>query len=220
MESDSQGIKKAMVNIGTGFLSHLNSRDIKFAGISGSVSYQPNPRDDVDIFIISKSGRMWESIFRLLLRRRLTGMSDICLSLVMDESFASEYFAALSDKMIARDSVMVIPVIGEDYFLDLLNSSPFISSQFPGMFSGRKKIDLVPSRKTSLRNIIFFLLTAPLILLKAIVNNKIEQRSGGGFDIHIKLDSFYFDSLKYKRMREEFNAEGNRDELLHSDIQL
>ena len=84
-------VKRKKMQYAVSYLSTLGESGLAFAGISGSVSYEPKEQDDVDIFLIANDGRLWEVIFRAFIRRRILGMHDICLSLCMSASYASKY---------------------------------------------------------------------------------------------------------------------------------
>lgn len=218
MKLSTSSTREEKIAVGTRFIKLLNKDYIEFAGITGSVSYNPDPYDDIDIFIIAKTGMAWKSIFDAILKRRIYKLNDICISLVMDADFAFSYFEKLTDRLIIRDALNTIPVYGRNFYYEIIPNCPAISSilggngSINGLYRGRRKY------ATSL---MAFLLLSPLILIKSIYNNFREMKSGGGFDIHISFNSFYLDSYKYRVLRQKLmREEAENGKIFHSDSHI
>ncbi|MCL6002169.1 MAG: hypothetical protein M0Z77_07200 [Thermoplasmatales archaeon] len=187
------------------FFSRINTRNTLFIGISGSVSYEPREGDDIDIFLISKTNRMWTSILEVLMFRRIYRFNDLCLSLCMDDSYAVPYFTNLENGLAVRDSTKVIPISGEPYFNDLIRRSTLILQKLNE--EGSKRVS-GSSLKGSIFNPLEFLayvFVASWINLKAIIVSKFNPQKGEGvFNTIFSLHSCYFDTEKYRTLNERY----------------
>lgn len=218
MKISISSTREEKIAIGTKFIELLNKNYIEFAGITGSVSYIPNPYDDIDIFIIAKTGMAWKSILDAILKRRIYKLNDICISLVMDADFAFSYFEKLTDKLIIRDALKTIPVYGQTFYHDIILNCPAIASIL-GVNGSTN--NFYRGRKRYATDILAFLLLSPPILAKSIYNNFKGMKVGEGFDIHISFNSFYLDSYKYKILREKFmREEAENGKIFHSDSHI
>ncbi|MEM0133793.1 MAG: hypothetical protein QXU18_00985 [Thermoplasmatales archaeon] len=201
------------------FFSRIRVRNSLFIGISGSVSYEPREEDDIDIFLIARNKRLWSSILEILVFRRIYRFSDLCLSLCMDDSFAITFFANLEDGLAARDSKQVIPISGEEYFKNLLKTSPVITSNpNQGDGYGSKK----SNKSNPFMDIVEwipFLFVSSWINVKAIYNGHKDRKSGlGGFKTMFSMHSFYFDTDKYHQLNEKYIKGEILNEENRSDI--
>ena len=197
--------KNSKIRTATNFISLLPKSDILFAGISGSVSYEPEPGDDVDIFLITKPGKLWKTMAIAFILRRKGDFDDICLSLCLDAIYAEHMFSMDRGVLIADDAVHVIPLYGENYYLKLIAASRMSLMYFPGLFS---PLTVLPhyERMRSLMNYLFFLIIGPVQMIKAMMwnhdkeaRNEPEQR----YTLFEGPDHFYFDSARYQRLRLE-----------------
>lgn len=185
------------------FAKTLGESNLKFIGISGSVSYEPMEEDDVDIFIITENGKLWQTLMRAFLLRRFSRLSDICISLCMEQDFAENYFRHMSETLIIEDSLHVIPLYGSDFYLSLKENITSI----------RNNIHNVDNKNTerehhfSFSKIISLIAFVPLgtfLFLKGAIENfrflkyGLKDRS---FSTVIGLDRFYLDSVKYHSLR-------------------
>ncbi|MCL4451956.1 MAG: hypothetical protein M1327_04965 [Candidatus Thermoplasmatota archaeon] len=199
MQSD---VKRKKMQYAIHYISMLGTSGLSFAGISGSVSYEPDEQDDVDIFLIADDGRLWEIIFRAFIRRRLLGMDDICVSLCMSASYALNYYSRILDPLIADDAVHVIPVYGKPYYEELLS------------MIGRNNIHAThsKSRRWNLRSWfsgILFVMLAPMLIIKGlIVNHHLAStgRESESFKTLVSSNYFVLDSAKYRTLMERRRA--------------
>ena len=200
MQSD---VKRKKMQYALDYISMLGTSGLSFAGISGSVSYEPGEQDDVDIFLIAEDGRLWEIIFRAFIRRRLLGMHDICVSLCMSASYALDYYSKILDPLIADDAVHVIPVYGRPYYEQLLS------------VIGRDNIHAThgsKSRRWSLRSgisRILFIMLAPMMIIKSlIINHHLVStgRESESFRTLVSSNYFVLDSAKYRTLMERRRA--------------
>ena len=196
-------VKRKKMQYAVSYLSTLGESGLAFAGISGSVSYEPKEQDDVDIFLIANDGRLWEVIFRAFIRRRILGMHDICLSLCMSASYASDYYSDISDPLVLEDANHVIPVYGKGYYEDLLSR---MGERNDRARSGKRTRRWEPRQAISG---FLFLFLAPLMIIKGlIVNHRLIAAGRGSESFRTLVSRRYFvlDSEKYRRLMERRRA--------------
>ena len=200
----NRNIKTAKVASGSAFILHLPERLVSFAGISGSVSYDPRSEDDIDIFIIANQDCLWLTLLYALIVRRLCGFKEICLSLSMDRSFAHELFSKSLDQLTARDATRVIPVVGSQYYGELLQLSPLTRQHDAGNQVVPAK-DASSSAALKLLNFAAYLLVGTYQQAKTRMTNHHFKASGKSqecFEAKMGLHHFFLDSLKYRLIRE------------------
>ncbi len=196
--------KAAKVASGKGFIRSLPVSLISFAGIAGSVSYDPKSEDDIDIFIITRQGCLWLALFYALLMRRLRGLKEICLSLCMDDNFAHGLFSQSLDKLAARDALRVIPVLGSQYYLELLQLSP-LTRRNNYIDYAKQSRTTKTSMALKIANAAAYLFVGTYQQVKCTIANyrlKASGKSEERFDTRMGLHHFFLDSLKYHNLRE------------------
>ena len=189
------------IQIAREFSERLWNRHIEFIGISGSVSYTPEPGDDIDIFLITKNGWLWPELFWAFLLRRILRMNEICLSLSLDSSSAGLLFQRLTH-LHERDAMHVIPMKGKDFYCELLRQRQVVDAQgdVPALSNSTTK--LAPKTFMGLINIVFFLLMSPLQKLKEIRFNSLYFRTEPEVIYHIRMGpgTLILDSEKYRKL--------------------
>lgn len=188
---------------GKEFSEKLWNSHIEFIGISGSVSYNPQPEDDIDIFLITKNGWLWVEILWAFILRRMMGMGDICLSLSVDRKGALKLFRNLSSLQ-ERDAEHVIPVRGNEFYNTLLLETD------PGKNKNRNETSLDHIGQKSeftfmeMANIFLFFLLYPLQKLKEIRFNSIHISKEPELVYHILIgpNRLILDSEKYRTLSE------------------
>lgn len=197
--------KEELVARGFRFLGKVGGKDILFSGISGSVSYDPDPSDDVDIFLITRNRRLWITLFRIFIIRLINRDQKICISLVMDQGFAESYFAGNGDYLLASDTIHVIPYTGIDYYRGLISNSPFVQRFFPEKISEYITAPYGRNRTApGSLEMIFYVVLSSWIILKSLKHNcklRKEEKFSELFDVVTSPHSFYFDSVKYHELR-------------------
>jgi hypothetical protein len=196
-------IKRRKMQYAFDYISTLGESGLAFAGISGSVSYEPMEGDDVDIFLIADDGRLWEVILRAFIRRRVLRMDDICLSLCMSSSYASDYYSSITDPLVLDDAAHVIPIYGRSYYADLLSR---IGTRNDRTQSGNEARRWRPRQVISG---IVFLWLAPLMVIKGLIVNHHLMSSGRGpesFRTLVSRRYFILDSEKYRTLMEKRRA--------------
>lgn len=204
-EQENRNARDEKIKIGTDFIESLKDLPILFGGISGSVSYEPDPTDDIDIFLIVQQKRLWYTILKSFLRRRRFGSADICLSLFMSENHALQFYRTQKDPLISEDAVRAVPVIGEQYYSYLLSQSDYIREKYnldrtEGIANELDAIEHSPVE------VILFLFLGTFLKLKGLIRNRTFRKSGRleeTFLTRISPDFMILDSLKYRRLRME-----------------
>ncbi len=205
-----QARKKKLVEA-TAFVHSILSGNILFVGVSGSVSYVPEPDDDIDIFLIVKTNRLWKELLKSFVIRRLRGSSDICLCLAFDNKYASHYYGKEISGLAVKDSVNVVSIFGDEYYSRILQSSPAVIANYPPMKVSLSE-DLVDvndniSWVSSLINIIFFVIGSSWLFLKQLYVNKMLDRQGRDserFRTIAGLHRFYLETEKYRELDRKY----------------
>ncbi|WP_393970865.1 hypothetical protein OXIME_001107 [Oxyplasma meridianum] len=208
----SQGdIKDSKICVAREFFKLLGTRDLLFLGISGSVSYDPEPDDDVDIFIITKSWKLWITIIRAMIIRRIHGLYPICLSLCLDSVSAKKMFDESRDFIVAMDSLHVIPLFGDSYYNKLMRGSKLIKNFFPDEFKAYE-IPVLEHARFNLQNCALYFFSAVYLELKGLIHNhryESENKREKCFKTVLGFHSFYLDSIKYQKLRELHQEPGD-----------
>ena len=204
LNADMETLKLEKIQQAEEFFNHIGKKDLRFFGIAGSVSYEPNSADDVDIFIITERGKLWKVLLKSFLARRKVGNESICISLTMDEEFAANLFRKEAEYVVASDAVHVIRLFGATYYENLLSISPFVERYFPNQIKGTVYLpDCVPTWLDSIFNCALFLLLAPYLIIRSLRNSRrlskvdLERE----FKVRIGVGHFYFDSVKYRNLK-------------------
>ncbi len=199
-ESD---LKLSKIKYGLEFLDKLRQDTIVFAGISGSVSYEPKENDDVDIFLITEDDALWSVIARAFLLRRSLKMHDICISLCMSKSYAIHYFSNIEEDLIISDANHVIPVHGHDFYRYLLS----IMGKKGNIFNERSQ-----ESRLSIRRAVLFSAMSSFLLLKGFFVNmtlKKNGKSAEAFKTLTSKDYFILDSEKYRMLKRMASGESS-----------
>lgn len=185
------------------FADNLGRANLKFIGISGSVSYEPREKDDIDIFIITEDGKLWQTLLRAFIVRRISSPVDICISLCMEKSFAEDYFRRVKNSLVIEDSLHVIPIFGSQFYehlvsgIEVLNRNHVIRQERSPDKENRRTFSRVIS-------LFSFIPLAVFLFLKGFIENSRLLKSGRkeeAFSTVISLDHFYFDSERYRKQR-------------------
>lgn len=199
----------------------LGSRQALTIAVSGSTSYKAaSPRDDLDLFCVTRPHTMWLFLAKaLLLARasRLLGWSNapICVSCLMDEGYATSLFAEDGGALLARDALVAEVVLGHDQYASLLDSAPWMKRYFPKLYSGRS----TPSSKQANSrtkssgwnrcvNLFLFITLGSYIRAKARFHNHvlaIEGKSMSLFHVRVGPDHLIYESAKYIRLKEIYD---------------
>ncbi len=122
-------------------------RWIRCLGISGSVAYgEPEPGDDLDLFIVTRAGSTWWFLamaFLVLRIRRLKGEDRgapaLCVNYVLDDRRALSEFESARGYLFAREALTVRAVIGDGYLQGLLLRAPWMEKEIPRLYADRTR---------------------------------------------------------------------------------
>lgn len=198
-------VREAKLEKARYFFKHLPLKNIRFVGVAGSVSYVPREDDDIDIFLICSNGKLWGVLLEALIVRRRLRMDDICISLCMDADYAVNLFSREAEYVVASDAVHVIPLHGSTFYRRLLSGSPMVRKYYPEL-AGDQVIHATEERgRYSALECFAYLFIAPYLILRSLMGNHriIAQGRDGSFRTRVGYHHFYFDSVKYERLRKE-----------------
>jgi hypothetical protein len=195
-------LKMEKIKYAKEYIKTLPKKNILFAGISGSVSYEPAQEDDVDIFIITRRNHLWSVILKAMIVRRISDKKDICLSLLLDSKYALQLYSSGLSELMARDALHVIPVYGSEYYNELLQNIPGFSSSGSRTNSIRYTGSTRRFSFPDPFDVLSFIFFAPFIFLKSIRRSHLDQKvlgNEGAFETKISHKYFYYNSEKYKK---------------------
>jgi len=196
----------------------LGNRDALIVAASGSTSYNAaSPRDDVDLFCVTRPQTMWIFLTKALLLTRALRVFrrpnvSIDLSCLMDYDYATKVFSTDSGALFARDALVAEVVFGHGHYASLLGSAPWMKRYFPKLYERRSTLTDTGKNTRSKasgwkRCVNLFLLTTlgSYIQAKAIFHNHVLAREGKGlsaFRARVGPDHLIYESAKYNRLKE------------------
>ena len=209
-----KSIRDSKISIAENFFRRLGTRNLVFFGISGSVSYEPEAEDDIDIFFITIAGKLWSTVIRAILVRRLFSFNPICLSLCLDTVSAEALFNESKDVIIAKDSLKVITLYGRSYYESLLNGSMLMKRVFPDRFHSTA-IQKQERNHISPVEYLLYLPTSAFLMLKGMFHNR-RYKANNSQDLCFKtilgFHRFYLDTAKYQKLRYMYHSAGDECE--------
>ena len=187
------------------------SGNVLFAGVSGSVSYLPEPDDDIDIFLIVKTNKLWKELLKSFVVRRLRGNSDICLCLAFDDKYALHYYRQEISGLAVKDSVNVVSIFGGEYYSRILHSSPAVIAHYKPSKKSNSE-DLADAKEknswaSSFINSIFFIIGSSWLYLKQLYVNKMLEKQGRTserFRTVAGPHRFYLETEKYRELDRKY----------------
>ena len=110
-----------------------------------------------------------------------------------------------------KDSVNVVSIFGDEYYLRILHSSPAVMAHYPPMKASLSE-DLADMNESnswasSLINIIFFVTGSSWLYLKQLYVNKMLDRQGRTserFRTVAGLHRFYLETKKYRELDRKY----------------
>jgi hypothetical protein len=120
-------------------------RWMRCAALTGSAAYgAPEPGDDLDLFVVTRSGTMWLFLVAATLAVRLryrTSLADDrprpCINFVLDERLAPVEFATRRGFLVAREALTAQVLWGDEYYRSLLVGAPWLGAEIPRMYEAR-----------------------------------------------------------------------------------
>jgi len=196
----------------------LGNREALIIAVSGSTSYNAaSPRDDVDLFCVTRPQTVWLFLAKALLLTRASRVFrksnvPIDLSCVMDEDYATRVFAKDGGALFARDALVAEVVHGHSQYASLLDSAPWMRRYFPKLYE-RRSTPMGPQKNARPKarswegcvNLFLFMTLGSYVRAKAIFHNHVLAREGKGlsaFRARAGPDHLIYESAKYHRLRE------------------
>jgi len=112
---------------------------IRLFAVTGSVAaFNKNPKDDIDVFIVTQANRLWVTrLFVYLILKVLSlyrteqvSQNKICTNLLVDEKNSS--WAHDSNIYVAHEIVSMIPLINKNNaYFEFLNKNAWVKDFFP-----------------------------------------------------------------------------------------
>ncbi|HTW39355.1 MAG TPA: hypothetical protein VMF04_00610 [Thermoplasmata archaeon] len=118
---------------------------IRCAAITGSAAYAaPEAGDDLDFFLVTRTGTMWLCLLRatlaVRLRYRPTDSDERprpCFNFVLDETTAPLEFRSRRGFLFAREALTAQVLRGDDYYRSLLAAAPWLGEEIPRLYPDR-----------------------------------------------------------------------------------
>jgi hypothetical protein len=196
----------------------MGNKEATIVAVSGSTSYNAaSPRDDVDLFCVTRPQRMWLFLAKALLLTRASRIFrrpnvPIDMSCLMDEDYATTVFAQDGGALFARDALVAEVVSGQSQYASLLEFAPWMKRYFPKLYERRraptgtkKNAKSKSSGWENCLNLFLFTTLGSYIRAKAIFHNYVLAREGkelSAFRARVGPDHLIYESAKYERLRE------------------
>ncbi len=190
--------------------------DAVIVAVSGSASYgSANSDDDVDVFLVTRSGVLWKTLFRILLyiraKRvlRLDGgfLSKLCFSIAFTVDGFEELLKTRSDPLTARELVALKPIKGGTTLNWYLSSAGWIRSYYP-RFSPRRTNTAPPTEhRHSVSEALVGRLVGSYLEFVARIRNHLFKLQGS-YDSMFKVvrgkNMLIYESLRYVELRRRY----------------
>jgi hypothetical protein len=194
---------------------------VRCAGISGSVAFgEPRPGDDLDLFVVTRTGSLWwflsRAYFALFLARRRDPRvrdSPPCLNYVLEDRQVTSEFARANDLLFARKAPTVLPLHGEEYYRGLVASEPWMRSELPRLYDARCGNPRDADSRSApwvvrAMNLVCFPLLATYLHLVGLRRNE-QYRLRGSSEREFRTETtrrrLAFASRRFERLREEYS---------------
>jgi len=177
-------------------------------------------RDDVDVFCVTQSGKLWFFVTKALIIGRVSealhrSSPPICLSCIMDLDFAEVSFSKDNGALFARDALVAKVVRGGPSYTALLRSANWMKQYFPKLYSYRTENGEGESHAPSGRsawtfaaNRFLFHTIGFYVRAKARFHNHILSKSGkamSSFRAKAGVDHLIYESTKYQKLRDVYS---------------
>lgn len=204
------------------FASICRSDNIRVFSVSGSTSYlSVSKSDDLDIFCITSKDSLWLSLFRFLLLARafrlfVRSSPWLCLSYVVDETYALREFTKPQDALFARDAIVTKVILGKDYYAQLLKRSGWMGKYYPslyeGLVGGVEEGRLDESKASSLlriANLFLFYTVGNYVRIKSHLLDRRYTKEGkisSLFRARIGITHCVYESASYVQLRKMYSS--------------
>lgn len=203
----------------TGPLSFAHAL-VRCAGITGSVAFgEPREGDDLDLFVVSRSGSLWwflaRTYFALYLARRRRSSwhgPTPCLNYVLEDGTAVREFSRRGDLLFAREALSVQLLQGEEYYRGLVACGSWMREELPRLYDARTRspaniaVEPAPPVIRAL-NVIAFPLLATYLQLLGLARNHYHRRNGATetvFRTVTTIRRLAFASRRFERLRSQY----------------
>jgi hypothetical protein len=118
------------------WLLHLLGRFpfVRSVALSGACAHGNATDDDVDVFLIVRSGRAWAVCLALMLLCKLAGVRrTLCLNYIVDEDALA---LPENDVFTAFEIVGLKPLAGRDAYTRFVAANSWVADRFPNFFAG------------------------------------------------------------------------------------
>ncbi len=232
MESYDLEKKRAERNLAFAFMfaDFSHGELSRLLSVSGSSSYGSVPAwGDLDFFCVAQRDTLWLFITRLLILVRVfrairPDSPNLCLSCMMDESYARRAFSTVRDPLFARDALNISVIRGRDFYDKILGEATWLSEYFPKLYRQRistNKIQGVslarekPHTFLKFANLFLYRLVGSYLRLKAYLANRRLTRDGRDpllFTAKIGADHCIYESVRYSKLRQLYSRLSGRRE--------
>jgi len=126
--------------------ARLADGNVVFLAVCGGISYRLSAMsDDIDFFVATKPGRTWVFLLRAYLETRVEKVrawlsgenAPFCFSLVLDWSEMMERYASGWSRLVARDILNSVPLIGGEFYGLFLRRASWVGSLYPRLYAQR-----------------------------------------------------------------------------------
>jgi hypothetical protein len=112
---------------------------VRLVGLTGACAHDNASDDDVDVFLVTRSGRAWAVYLAVIALSRLLGVRrTLCVNYVVDES---EMSVPEHDVFTACELVGLRPLAGRETYCRLVRANAWIARFFPNFFFDRHAAD-------------------------------------------------------------------------------
>lgn len=195
---------------------HKLFADALVVAVSGSASYgSANKGDDVDIFLITKNGALWSTLFKILLYIRIRrilrvdseNISNLCFSVAFTKRGFEELLKSRSDPLSARELINLKPVKGGETLGWYLANTEWIKGYYPSFSSPspRKQPPMALGRKQD-DTPLSILLGAYLATVAKLRNTlfRLQGRDQDVFRVIRSKDRLIYESHRYVELRTRY----------------
>ncbi len=197
---------------------------LRTLAVTGSTAYgEPEAGDDLDFLAVTRPDSVWVFLTYTYLRLRLWGLGPTsddepgpCFNYVVDEATAKHQFAESRGLLFAREALTSRPIVGEEYYRDLVRSAPWMRDELPRLYARWQAVPVgaPPSHVATpwpvrVLNWALFPLVATYLQMRGLLRNRRLRASGQG-DRAFRTVAHYrylmFATERFERLRRAHEA--------------